>query len=131
MVSGNESWKNSATDAQYIAWYTLSFIQICTWRNEKRKKKKRGKILFFQRSLGINSVGEETFHIALYPLAKERTEVNLRIWKSYPKETVKMFSDLRQRAKHMPKECFLGLYSFTVSAEADATKIQGAAETVV
>ena len=40
-----------------------------------------------------------------------------------------MFSDLRQRAKHMPKECFLGLYSFTVSAEADATKIQGAAET--
>lgn len=69
MVSGNESSKNSATDAQYIAWYTLYFIKICTWENEKRKKK-RGKILFFQRSLGINSVGEETFHIALYSSGK-------------------------------------------------------------
>lgn len=42
-----------------------------------------------------------------------------------------MFSDLRSRAKHMPEEWFLGLYSFTVSAEADATEIQGAAGTVV
>ena len=96
----------------------------------KREKKKRKNPIFSKVIRHKLCWGGDIPHSSISS-GKERTEVNLRIWKSYPKEIVKMFSDLRQRAKHMPKECFLGLYSFTVSAEADATKIQGAAETVV